>query len=67
MNNTGFSFTKTIQTSCGSMSQDVDRATSTQIVLEKNLEHLEGELAFLQKVHSEVMHVCLSIYSKLCI
>ncbi|XP_035534087.1 notochord granular surface [Morone saxatilis] len=32
---------------------DVDRATSARIVLEKHLEHLEVELAFLQRVHKE--------------
>lgn len=36
------------------MSQDVDRATSAQIVLEKNLEQQKAELAFLQRVHKEV-------------
>lgn len=45
---------------CGSMPQDVDRATSARIALEKQLEHLEVQLAFLQRVHKEVMHVCLS-------
>ncbi|XP_041815168.1 notochord granular surface [Chelmon rostratus] len=32
---------------------DVDKATSARIVLEKHLEHLEVELAFLQRVHKE--------------
>ncbi|XP_030260976.1 notochord granular surface isoform X1 [Sparus aurata] len=32
---------------------DVDRATSARIHLEKRLEHLEVELAFLQRVHKE--------------
>lgn len=66
MNRIGFYFTKTIQTLCGSMSQDVDRATSARIVLEKHLEQLDAELAFLQRVHKEVMHVYLSVYSILC-
>lgn len=38
----------------------MDKATSARIVLEKHLEHLEVELAFLQRVHKEVMHVWLS-------
>nr|XP_046229200.1 notochord granular surface isoform X2 [Scatophagus argus] len=32
---------------------DVDRETSARIVLEKHLEHLEAELAFLQRVNKE--------------
>ncbi|CAG01775.1 unnamed protein product, partial [Tetraodon nigroviridis] len=32
---------------------DVDRATSAQIALEKHLEQLEAELAFMQKIHKE--------------
>lgn len=40
------------------LSQDVDKATSTRIALEKQLENLEVELAFLQRVHKEVTH-CL--------
>ncbi|KAM6954001.1 notochord granular surface [Aplochiton taeniatus] len=32
---------------------DVDRATSARITLEKHLEYLEVELAFLQRVHKE--------------
>lgn len=40
-----------------SICQDVDRATSAQIALEKNLEQLEAKLAFMQKIHKEVMHL----------
>lgn len=40
-----------------SICQDVDRATSAQIALEKQLEQLEAKLAFLQKIHKEVMHL----------
>ncbi len=61
MNRFDFCFTKTTQTIFGSMSQDVDRATSARLVLEKHLEHLEVELAFLQRVHKEVMLVCPSM------
>lgn len=46
---------ETSPTTCDPMSQDVDRATSARINLEKRLEHLEVELAFLQRVHKEVM------------
>lgn len=40
-----------------SICQDVDRATSAQIALEKQLEQLEAKLAFVQKIHKEVMHL----------
>lgn len=40
-----------------SICQDVDRATSAQIALEKRLEQLEDKLAFLQKIHKEVMNL----------
>lgn len=36
-------------------SKDVDKATSTRIKLEKQLENLEAELTFLQGVHKEVI------------
>lgn len=35
----------------------MDRATSAQIALEKRLEQLETELAFMQKIHKEVIHL----------
>lgn len=34
--------------------QDVDRATSERIVLEKKLEQLEVEIEFLKRVHQQV-------------
>lgn len=40
-----------------SICQDVDRATSAQIALEKHLEQLEAKMAFMQKIHKEVMHL----------
>ncbi|XP_028253905.1 notochord granular surface isoform X2 [Parambassis ranga] len=43
---------------------DVDKATSTRIALEKQLENLEVELAFLQRVHKEeIEELMLQIYS----
>ncbi|KAG8011223.1 Vimentin [Nibea albiflora] len=43
---------------------DVDRATSGRIVLEKHLEQLESELAFLQRVHKEEIEELMQrIYS----
>ncbi|KAE8286961.1 Desmin [Larimichthys crocea] len=43
---------------------DVDRATSGRIVLEKHLEQLESELAFLQRVHKEeIEELMQKIYS----
>ncbi|XP_070782362.1 notochord granular surface [Enoplosus armatus] len=43
---------------------DVDRATSARIALEKHLEHLEVELAFLQRVHKEeIEELMQQIYS----
>lgn len=57
---------ETSPTICDPTSQDVDRATSARIHLEKHLEHLEAELAFLQRVHKEVMSARLSISSRLC-
>lgn len=53
---------QTIQTLCGSMFQDVDKATSARIALETQLENLEVELAFLQRVHKEVIYILLSIH-----
>lgn len=34
--------------------QDVDKATSSRIMLEKKLEQLEAEIEFLQRVHQQV-------------
>ena len=48
----------TIKTLRGLTPQDVDSVTSAGIVLEKQL---EAELAFLQRVHKEVTHFCLSL------
>ncbi|XP_073349632.1 notochord granular surface [Pagrus major] len=43
---------------------DVDKATSARIHLEKHLEHLEVELAFLQRVHKEeIEELMQQIYS----
>ncbi|XP_068198398.1 notochord granular surface [Antennarius striatus] len=43
---------------------DVDRATSARIALEKHLEHLDAELAFLQRVHKEeIEELMQQIYS----
>ncbi|KAM4632922.1 notochord granular surface [Polymixia lowei] len=43
---------------------DVDRATSARIALEKQLENLEVELAFLQRVHKEeIEELMKQIYS----
>jgi len=36
-------------------SQDVDAATSARIALEKQLENLEVEIEFLQRVHKQVI------------
>lgn len=44
-----------------SLLQDVDKATSARIALEKHQEQLEIELAFLQRVQKEVKYVCLSV------
>lgn len=41
------------------LSQDVDKATSARIALEQQLENLESELAFLQRVQKEV---CVSFH-----
>lgn len=51
----------TIKILRGLTPQDVDSATSARIVLEKHLEQLEAELAFLQRVHNEVTNFCLSL------
>lgn len=40
-----------------SICQDVDRATTARIALEKHLEQLEAKLAFMQKIHKEVVHL----------
>lgn len=46
------------------LSQDVDKATSARITLEKQLENLETELAFLQRVHKEeIEELVQQIYS----
>uniref|UniRef100_A0A3Q4BJD7 IF rod domain-containing protein n=1 Tax=Mola mola TaxID=94237 RepID=A0A3Q4BJD7_MOLML len=46
---------------------DVDSATSARIVLEKHLEQLEAELAFLQRVHNEeIEELMQQIYSANC-
>lgn len=50
-----FKSVRGIKNSYRSICQDVDRATSTQIALEKHLEQLEAELAFMQKIHKEVI------------
>ncbi|KAM3860995.1 notochord granular surface [Diretmus argenteus] len=43
---------------------DVDKATSARIALEKQLENLEAELAFLQRVHKEeIEELMQQIYS----
>ncbi|XP_026174809.1 notochord granular surface [Mastacembelus armatus] len=43
---------------------DVDKATSARIALEKQLENLEAELAFLQRVHKEEIEELMQhIYS----
>lgn len=34
--------------------QDVDKATSSRIILEKKLEQLEAEIEFLKRVHQQV-------------
>lgn len=34
--------------------QDVDKATSSRIILEKKLEQLEVEIEFLKRVHQQV-------------
>lgn len=38
--------------------QDVDKATSSRIVLEKQREHLEAELEFLKRVNQQVGFMC---------
>ncbi|XP_029705693.1 notochord granular surface isoform X2 [Takifugu rubripes] len=46
---------------------DVDKATSAQIALEKHLEQLEAELAFMQKIHKEeIEELMQQIYSAAC-
>lgn len=39
---------------CVCTSKNVDKATAARIKLEKQLENLETELDFMQKVHKEV-------------
>lgn len=39
---------------CVRTSKDVDKATVARIKLEKQLENLETEMDFMQKVHKEV-------------
>lgn len=39
----------------------MDEATSAQIALERQLENLEVQLSFLQRVHKEVTHSCLVV------
>lgn len=34
--------------------QDIDKATSSRIILEKKLEQLEAEIEFLKRVHQQV-------------
>ncbi|KAF0023321.1 hypothetical protein F2P81_023951 [Scophthalmus maximus] len=47
-----------------SLRPDVDKATSARITLEKQLENLETELAFLQRVHKEeIEELVQQIYS----
>lgn len=59
VNTSGMSFksVRGMKNSYWSTWQDVDKATSAQIALEKHLEQLEAELAFMQKIHKEVMHL----------
>lgn len=38
------------------LSQDVDAATLARIDLERRIESLNEEIAFLKKVHEEVLH-----------
>ncbi|KAM4713079.1 notochord granular surface [Anableps anableps] len=62
-------FHPTSQTIHVCSSQDVDKATSTRIKLEKQLENLEAELSFLQRVHKEeideLVHQIYSAASKI--
>lgn len=37
--------------------QDVDKATSSRIALEKKLEQLEVEIEFLKRVHQQVDNI----------
>ncbi|CAB1424507.1 unnamed protein product [Pleuronectes platessa] len=47
-----------------SLRPDVDKATSARITLEKHLENLETELAFLQRIHKEeIEELMQQIYS----
>lgn len=42
--------------------QDVDKATSSCIILEKKLEQLEAEIEFLKRVHQQVRgHLCETV------
>lgn len=37
--------------------QDVDKATSSRIALEKKMEQLEVEIEFLKRVHQQVENI----------
>lgn len=40
---------------CAFVWQDVDSATAARIALEKQLENLEVEMEFLQRIHKQVL------------
>ena len=43
--------------------QDVDKATSSRIALEKKLEQLEVEIEFLKRVHQQVDNIFTYAFS----